>query len=281
MSDVTGTLSFDKEIYMYRYPVFLEQPTHGFKVTLISDEVFDRGMLSGFSFSDENTFIDLEFLYGIPFENDDQVVISESIALDVFDEINSVGQTIEINDKDFVVSGVIKDNENLMPSMYMSTQNYESLFSFYIKTLDIIIEDEKLLNKAYDIGGIGFVNAIEPLINQDVYYERLNTVKMIIFITMFVAYGMLKALTVNSISNRFNNETNKDTLKRHLLNVSKVIIFLLMYDFFTIASTYTFYIGFKAWLSKIDIYAGLLFIYIIPIANYLIKTFKQNKKTSS
>lgn len=271
--------SFEKEIPIYLD--YISISNKNYDIVFSSNTIFDIGMFTDYFSVGLIHFYAFEFLHGNPFSSDDQIVLSESISIALFNKVDSVNETIVINDLTYTVSGVVKEASKDMNYIYMSMANIETVtgrettyFTF------ILFEDQNLLAKLYDRGGSKLVFSTITIHNQNTYNA---TVKLMINIGFVLIASVMMLVDFKFKTNKKGNDENtrSSTSKNFLVYLTKSYIYItigIIYMAFTysllMATQTSFSFGYKYVLSMAPKFYGVLVVYMIPVIFEIVKRFK-------
>jgi hypothetical protein len=256
-----------------------------YRAIFSSNEIFDLGIQSDTFSSGLDSFNSFEFLHGNRFNHRNEIVISESISIKLFDKTNSVNEVITINGVLFTVSGIIKESNDLMNSIYFISSNLETVlnkdwtfFSF------IIFHDDNLSRKLYERGGITLVNRTITKNNQ----RTINfTANMTIYLT-FIFSGVLNLLIKKP---KNNNEDEEKIIKedKNLLNLFIMQIFFITFNLIYLLLAHitlnginsSIEVGFIYTIDRIPKFYWLLIAYLAPFLLLFYKVINAKIKQKS
>lgn len=119
-----------------------------------SNNLFFIGMMNESFLINSIEFETFDFLYGRAFEFGDEIVLTKNISIDLFDTINSVDQTIEINEITYTVVGIVDNFENLGEYIFFSEENIDMLDDdVFFYDSGYAFKDDDLHLKLYQLGG--------------------------------------------------------------------------------------------------------------------------------
>jgi len=263
-------VTFENEIYIYSDYVYINEARY--QTMYSQPELFEVGMMSAFYTVDLVNLYDFEFIYGHPFTSGNEIVISESVSIALFNAVNSIDESIIINDVEFIVSGVVIEPEDWMSYIFFSDSNIDTTSSraFY---KFVIFQDRDLHMKLYERGGIDLVFGTITINNQS----------KIDYTSSMVTFLLLLAATLFSL---LSNSSDKDKLMEINKNPKQGYIKSLMSSFMAITIGLilfiVLFIGLLA--TKVSFLVALLFVtglmikyywvlavYLIPILTLVIK----------
>lgn len=254
-----------------------------FKVIFTNSQVFDIGLPADVIHWGLTHFNQIHFLYGGPFSNPNEIVISESISLSLFNQSNSVGESIIINHETYTVTGVVANSNPVIESVFMEYSTLESVierdWTYYNYRL---FQDENLIMRLYDKGGIELVNKTITSKNQREFSMLTNISTNLVMI----CFGILNIFLYQSKNEdgkkrvQRNNHFIKDYIKLNIgLTGALLYGFLIFIIVFSSHTTYQF--SFRYLTDQIQNYSWGLIIYTIPLiivfVEYLNKKIKLTK----
>lgn len=275
VSDPDDSIVFDYEVIVESGHLELEDQS---LIALFSDQtIFDIGIMSNYYIDDPIHFYSFEFLYGTPFEHSNEIVITKSTSEAIFNTINGVGQTIDINHETYVVRGVVEDNSRTSQYIYFMDTEREKLFDqvFALYTIRIFY-DEHLEYKLYQRGGEDLLFSVRTQMSQNVFLLADSLLMSLLFMVGIVVKSLI-IKTPNDVKQKINDQTpiQKFVISEILMTI--FIMYIMMFMLTWVVSIYTFNIGLKAMLFIISPYKYLLGIYLIPVIIYLIRMAYQEK----
>jgi hypothetical protein len=272
MADQNFDIKFENEVFVYYDKISLNDISYS--AFFSSNEIFDVGMPPDL-YTMLSNFYEFEFLYGEPFSNHNEIVISESISMELFNKINSIDETIIINDLEFVISGVVREPEDSMDYIYLSDDNIEIVAGELGLLFDFVMfQDQELDMKLYERGGAYLVLRTSTVNNQ----QTLTSTFYIIFLLSMWVISFIR------ISTYEDNSKNKDVdkpLKSFITSyivITIYIIFSIGSIIFFIAQQVTYKVALAIVLDESGKYLWILSIYIIPILIYIIKRLRNKNK---
>lgn len=263
--EIKEDVDFDYEVFIYTKRNQINNINY--ETYYASSDIFKIGMPDSFD-SRLSQIYPFEFVYGNPYTNQYEIVISESIALEVFDQINSVGQTIVIDDHTYTVSGIIKASDASMEALYLSSKNIEDEENAYLFLDDVIFKDEHLQEKLYEKGGLDFVIRTTTYNNQ---YKLYDTIRLTIIFIFAVHIGLYALMQRHQPKKLFKDKKLISCIFKSELRFSFgfIIVYILYYLYLSYVTTHTI-----AWTeTKTFIFKNiwLLLLYIIPVIICIIR----------
>jgi hypothetical protein len=274
-ADQNFDIKFENEVFVYYDKISLNDISYS--AFFSSNEIFDVGMPPDL-YTMLSNFYEFEFLYGEPFSNHNEIVISESISMELFNKINSINETITINDMEFVISGVVREPEDSMDYIYLSDDNFEIITSesgllFYF----VMFQDQELDMKLYERGGVYLVSRTSTVNNQ----QTLTSTFYIIFLISMLVISFIRIFTYEDNS---KNKVIDKPLKSFITSYIVITIYIICSIggiIIFIAHKVTYKVALAIVLDESGKYLWILSIYIIPILIYIIKKIRNNKNSVS
>ena len=263
--EIKEDVDFDYEVFIYTKRNQINDINY--ETYYASSDIFEIGMPDSFDSRLSQIYL-FEFVYGNPYTNQYEIVISESIALEVFDQINSVGQTITIDDNTYSVSGIIKTSDASMDALYLSSKNIEDEENAQLFLDDVILKDEHLQEKLYEKGGLDFVIRTTTYHNQ---YKLHNTLRFTIFFIIALHAGLYWLMQRHQPKKAFQEKNIRLCLIKSELRVS--IALLILYALYGLYVSYltTYKVAWTETRTFIFKNIWLLLLYIIPVIICIIR----------
>lgn len=248
------------------------------KIVLISyipDEFFNLGLpIDTRNYSHE--FIDIELLKGEPIEQDNEIVISSTLAIELFDDVDVVGHTISYGDQTYIISGVMKDIPGY--ELLTSVDHIYTTTTLYYKGY-IIFLDDGYKNSLYDIGGIELLSSVETTEQHDQMSQMIMDVSFYMVSIFIVMIGLIKYVVYKRIKTVLENESSNKIFIKQMIEFSVMICAIFCLAWVKLAATTTFYIAFHETFNIIKNYIWILNLYLIPIIIYFINNLDFIKRS--
>lgn len=277
VTSLINETSFEYELAMKTG--FINLGVQTYRTIIASKDIFEVGVLSDFFSNKPISFYDITFLHGQPFSDDEEIVISKSISQYLFNTINSINETVVIDNKTFTVSGVVDEPVSSMQYIFFSESAFPLNIDAFTPFIDyIVFQDENLIMKLYDRGQSALVFSTMTLNNQ----QPMNSTKRIISNLMVIILSFISlALGANRKTSEKNKEQGskqtsvlKSLSKTYIIMTFFVIYMIILYAMFIAMST-SLVFGFRYLLDMNVVYFIIVFIYLIPIAIQGIKWLKK------
>lgn len=186
----------------------------------------------------------------------------------MFDQINSVGQTITIEDNTYSVSGIIKTSDASMDALYLSSKNIEDEENAQLFLDDVMFKDEHLQEKLYEKGGLDFVIRTTTYHNQ---YKLYSTIRLTTIFILALHLGLYALMQRHQPKKAFQEKNMISCLIKSELRVTiaLLILYILYGLYVSYLTTYK-----VAWIeTKTFIFKNiwLLLLYIIPVIICIIR----------
>lgn len=277
--------NFDIEVNMSRS--FVEVNNHWeYRAILTSSEIFDIGMMDTFFWNQEVNLYAFDFIYGEPFDEPNEIVISESISTTVFNKINTVGEYMDINGVPFVVVGVIDSHENVTESIYLSNKNIELIINEedQIINLGYLIKDKNLHYKLYQKGGYNLVD------NTVTYLDQGNAPDFILVVrTILIVILLMSSIVTADRRKKVPIDKNKDLMSYRIQGAKKYMIksfsgmtvfmgLFILYYIISLSETTTLKVSTLVVIEFLIKYPIFLLLYFLIIVDIFIKERKLKKQ---
>lgn len=248
------------------------------KIVLISyipDEFFNLGLpIDTRNYSHE--FIDIELLKGEPIEQDNEIVINSTLAIELFDDVDVVGYTITYGDQTYIISGVMKDIPGY--ELLTSVDHIYTTTTLYYKGYKIFLDDG-YKNSLYDIGGIQLLSSVETSEQHDQMSQMIIDVSFYMVSIFIVMIGLIKYVVYKRIKIVLEKESSNKIFMKQIIEFSVIICAIFCLAWVNLAATTTFYIAFHETFNIIKNYIWILNLYLIPIIIYFINNLDFVKRS--
>lgn len=248
------------------------------KIVLISyipNEFFNLGLpIDTRNYSHE--FIDIELLKGEPIEQDNEIVINSTLAIDLFDDVDVVGHTITYGDQTYIISGVMKDIPGY--ELLTSVDHIYTTTTLYYKGYKIFLDDG-YKNSLYDIGGIQLLSSVETSEQHDQMNQMIIDVSFYMVSIFIVMIGLIKYVVYKRIKIVLENASSNKIFMKQIIAFSVMICAIFCLAWVNLAATTTFYIAFHETFNIIKNYIWILNLYLIPIIIYFINNLDFIKRS--
>lgn len=277
-------VSFENEVVIDS--AFVKVNESRYKGVFSSNKIFDVGMISDLLTLKMVHFYDVEFLYGHPFSSQNEVVLSESISMELFNTRDSVNEKIIIYDQEFTVSGVVKESIDSMQYIYFEESNFEAFTdSIYSYFKFIIFEDQDLHLKLYQRGGINLVQNTLTRTNQ----RTLDSTSKISISLAYSVIGILYSILESKANKASKNKQSVTREQGHVLvrlikvyyiTTSVLITLLIMYAL-VISNQVSFRVATLYLIDQVPRFYWALSVYLIPTLWIVIKEMKTNYRNQT
>ena len=225
-------ITFEYEIKVQRDSVSINDTRYD--IVFSDNAIFDLGMSSQDHYMSIFDFFEFEFLYGNPFLNDNEIVLSESISLALFDQVDSSGESVKINGIDYLVSGIVDEQNEKMAYIYTSSNNIDRILN-QDWTFDdfIFFKDNDLQMKLYERGGIDLVRLTETRINQHALIAKSQLIISIFFLIIAIL-NIVVRLNFKESEKEKQFEKSKfsytKSLFKSLVAMTKFMIYIVIFS---------------------------------------------------
>ncbi|MCD4827716.1 MAG: ABC transporter permease [Acholeplasmataceae bacterium] len=247
-----------------------------------TNDIFEVGYPSDWFQLSLVSFYEFEFIYGGTFMNDNEIVISESISIKLFNNSNSVHETIIINDMEFVISGVIKEQTELMNAIYFSENNIEIILDDLIRYDFRIFQDQDLAMKLYERGGINLVLRTTTYNNQDSINDVANLIIQLLLIVVGIILLFFQPKTFKKYKVKFEDINVVRFILNRYATLTMTLIYSLIYLIISLYRIVPMKVSYVFWINLIiRFYWIIAILYSIPILIYIIKKFLHRNKSDN
>ena len=241
-------------------------------------DIFEIGMMSAFFSIEPISFYAFEFLHGGPFDQDNEIVISESVSLTLFDKIDSVNETVIIEDVSFTVTGVFKDMDTTMSYIFMPISHKDTLGISIIFSLGFrVFKDQNLLERLYNRGGSDLVQAATTYKNQYKIQSTSRIITSFIYLILgFVSLGISNLMFSNENIKRYSYVKGPQppfikSMFESFIIVTCILLYMLFLLLAILASSTSFLMAIRYVIDEFHTYTGIFYIYLLPIVSYLVR----------
>ncbi len=276
------TIAFDDEIPIKIDTVLINDVRY--EAVFSDSDIFNVGMPTEEYYRPLFNFYEFDFLFGGAFINNNQIVLTKSVSIDMFDHINSVGETITIGDIEYVVSGVVDEPNVNMQYIFFSEDNIELISDDeWIFHEYIVFKDDDVQMKLYERGGFDLVRITRTKINQQ---SITFTTKIIVIILNII---------VSIVSLSFKSKENEDllvkkpktssryhfvkALLKSFLWITEILAFFILITICFMSIGTTIPVAFLFIKDQIPRFYWLLSIYAVPVIYLMIKKIKHVNKS--
>lgn len=219
----------------------------------------------------------LEYLYGTSYTSSNEIVITDRISMQIYNKVDSVGETLDISDQTFVVTGVVKEHEDIYYDVFISDETVIDKTDMYLLHDDqtyVYIMDDELVSKLYALGGMDLVDVTMTMNNQ----TSLNIYVRIIINWMntflIAIYIIIRFKTIRHARFLSGPVSSFKICIRSCQNVSWAILIFLMLSIMAIGASASYKVALIYMFEHILGFYYLLYIYMIPLIFYAIREFK-------
>lgn len=274
IENATVDVAFDQvhieSRWTYYSKEFEKETLYDIKVT--PNEVSDLGVFPKGWYN--NLIVDpLEYLYGEPYESSNEVVITDYISLRLFNRLDSVGETLDISDQTFLVTGVIKENEDVRYDLFISDETEIDKTDMYLlddeHTYVYIIDDE-LISKLYALGGFDLADNTMTMRNQmNLNIDRRTIINSMNFVLIAI-YIYMRFKTIHHARLVSGQGTPFKSFIRACQNVTWAILIFFILAISAIAMKLSYKVSINTIFTNILSFYPLLYLYTVPIIIYVI-----------
>jgi len=264
----SGDVAFENEIHIYADYVHINQT--GYNTIRSQSELFKVGMMSGF-YSQLVNFYSFEFLYGQPFANHNEIVVSESISVALFNKVNSVDESVIIDDVEYIVTGVVTEPEDSMAYIYFSEINIETTSIPFYKY--IVFQDRDLHLKLYERGGVDLVFGTTTLNNQSTLDFTSSMITNLLLLIVIILTYMSNSDDKNKLK-EIKRNINQSYIKFMIgsyITITSILIFFLVVFIGVLAIKTSFIVALIIVTTQIARYYWVSAIYLVPIVAIVVK----------
>lgn len=244
-------------------------------ISYIPHEFFNLGLPVDASHH-SHEFIDIELLKGEPIEQPDEVVIDATLAIELFNHVDVVGNTITYQGQSYVISGVMNDIPGY--DILTSVNHIYGTNTLYYQGYKIFL-DTTYKNSLYDLGGFELLSRVESMEQQYQMNETLSEVNFYILISFISIFSIIKYAIYQKIKNDLENESNNKTFIKQIIEFSVIICAIICLAWVKLASTTSFYIAFHETFNIIIKHIWAINLYLIPISIYFINNLDFMKRS--
>lgn len=276
-------ITFEYEIKVQRDSVSIND--FRYAIVFSDSDIFDLGMSAQDYYMSIFDFYDFEFLYGNPFLNDNEIVLSESISFALFDQIDSVGESIEINGVEYRVSGIVYEQNEKMAYIYTSSNNIDRILN-QDWTFDdfIFFKDNDLQMKLYERGGIDLVRLTETRINQQ---TLISNSQLIISVSFLIIAILNIVVRLNFQESEKEKQIEKSkfsytkSLFKSLVAITIFMMYIVIFSIAVLAMGGTIPVASSYVLDLISKFYWIFSIYAIPVVYITYKGIKNRRSVDN
>jgi len=226
----------------------------------------------------------LEYLYGEPYTSSNEIVITDRISMRLFNKLDSIGETLDISDQTFVVTGVVKEDDDVHYDLFISDETKIDKTDMYLIHDDqtyVYIIDDDLVSKLYALGDMHLVDVTMTINNQTTLNYSIRKIMNVINMILIVIYIIIRFNTIHVVRLVSGKVSSFKKFIRSFQNISWAILIFLMMATFAMAGISTYKVAIMSIFKNILSFYYLLFIYVIPIITYAIREINQKIKAAN